>query len=169
MKKYILILTTGIVLITSCTNAQETSNVFNAESVIKLAQNDEDLEQWTLDTLYLRFEKKDGDIKSTKALLLAVFMRKDQPDSKKTIGFEFDQDKGTETLVFRGIKHTCSGVNCSNCDLVGVFDINCKCEKKAHPQSGASYCNHTVSSGGIYSGYRLNNDKEILRDANAAL
>ena len=84
------------------------------------------------------------------------------------IGFDFKRGD-YDYLLAVGIKHTCSGVNCSECEISGVFDIGCKCDKISHPEGGPSYCNHTVTTGLSHSGWGLIDHESILIETNEKL
>jgi hypothetical protein len=167
MKHFFLTLTFGA-LLSSCMVGQETEKLFTPESLIEYVKEGVNLQEWTLESISLKFDNEENNLDYSKALLIAKFSNNSNNDLKKKYGFEFKRGD-YDYLLAVGIKHTCSGVNCSECEITGVFDIGCKCDKISHPEGGPSYCNHTVTTGLSHSGWGLIDHESILIETNEKL
>ena len=62
----------------------------------------------------------------------------------RTVGFELSRRGSKLNLLSQGEKHTCSGVNCSNCS----YFIGCDCNQAGDETNPVYYCNHTVVTDG---------------------
>lgn len=165
----------GLVLLTNCAVGQAPSEQFTPQTLIQMAQENMDLSKWSLDTLYIAFAAEDPEVHQDsvafEAVIFAEYNSLENNTSTRITAYQFRDEDGS--IVNAGSSHTCSGINCASCVLKGHFigsrGVYCKCRRKAHPQGGISYCNHTYSSGISFGGYGMQDHSQLLVDANSML
>ena len=112
MKHFFLTLTFGA-LLSSCMVGQETEKLFTPESLIEYVKEGVNLQEWTLESIYLKFDNEENNLDYSKALLIAKFSNNSNNDLKKKYGFEFKRGDYDYLLV--------GGINISDVEILGCL------------------------------------------------